>query len=117
MLTLVPVHNMTGTIALIWSETKPCFLLVKEAAGGFGEQSSDSMVARLILLIFLNGHLDMPCCLQMRFIVDGHTVEEELQLPHTVSIPFIYFGILGNENQTPYRAPKLRHVSLNWFSL
>ena len=28
MLTLAPVCNTTGTIDLIWSEPKPCFLLV-----------------------------------------------------------------------------------------
>jgi hypothetical protein len=54
---------------------------------GFGEQSTDSMAARLILprarftlLIFRNGHLDMPCCLQMRFIVVGHTAERRVSV-------------------------------------
>jgi hypothetical protein len=46
---------------------------------GFGEQSTAAHLilprARFTLLIFLNGHLDMPCCLHMRFIVVGHTAD------------------------------------------
>jgi hypothetical protein len=46
---------------------------------GFGEQSTAARLilprARFTLLIFLNGHLDMPCCLHMRFIVVGHTAD------------------------------------------
>lgn len=30
---------------------------------------------RLTLLIFLDGQRDIPCCLQMRFIVVGQTVQ------------------------------------------
>lgn len=53
------------------------------ATGGDGEQFTDSMTRfilsreRFTLLILRNGHLGMPCCLQMRFIVVGHTAKQE----------------------------------------
>jgi hypothetical protein len=32
---------------------------------------------RLTLLIFRDGQREIPCCLQMRFMVVGHTVKQE----------------------------------------
>lgn len=57
------VREVNPNVPLVpWTDSITRFNLVSE---------------RLTLLILRDGHLEIPCCLQIRFIVVGQTVKQE----------------------------------------